>query len=75
VSGFGLGLSIVRSVAETYGGSLELRARAGGGLDISVELPAACHDQAAPPASGLGSPRPQREPARSGHYEAPLTES
>jgi signal transduction histidine kinase len=38
--GVGLGLSIVRSVAEAHGGSVELRARASGGLVVRVSLPA-----------------------------------
>ena len=39
--GSGLGLSIVRAVAEAHGGSLELVARAEGGLRARVSLPAA----------------------------------
>ncbi|MEA2444812.1 MAG: hypothetical protein QOJ12_2104, partial [Thermoleophilales bacterium] len=39
-SGAGLGLSIVRSVAEAHGGSLRVAARAEGGLTVDVELPA-----------------------------------
>jgi signal transduction histidine kinase len=38
--GVGLGLSIVRSVAEAHGGSVELRARPVGGLVVRVSLPA-----------------------------------
>jgi signal transduction histidine kinase len=38
-SGFGLGLSIVRSVAEAHGGSVSLSAPPSGGLVVSVELP------------------------------------
>jgi signal transduction histidine kinase len=38
--GFGLGLSIVRSVAEAHGGTVAVRAPAAGGLEITVELPA-----------------------------------
>jgi signal transduction histidine kinase len=38
--GFGLGLSIVRSVAEAHGGSVEVRAPDTGGLDVRVSLPA-----------------------------------
>src|SRR4051812_46322413 len=38
--GVGLGLSIVRSVAEAHGGSVEVRARPSGGLVVRVSLPA-----------------------------------
>ncbi len=38
--GFGLGLSIVRSVATAHGGSIELQAPVTGGLEVRVELPA-----------------------------------
>jgi signal transduction histidine kinase len=38
--GAGLGLSIVRSVAEAHGGSVQLRARPSGGLVARVSLPA-----------------------------------
>ncbi len=41
VHGFGLGLSIVRSVAEAHGGGMTITAREQGGLDVLVELPAA----------------------------------
>jgi signal transduction histidine kinase len=40
-SGAGLGLSIVRSVAEAHGGSLRVASRPDGGLLVDVELPAA----------------------------------
>ena len=39
--GSGLGLSIVRAVAEAHGGTLTLRRREGGGLEAEVALPAA----------------------------------
>ena len=39
VAGFGLGLSIVRSVAEAHGGSTTLTAPADGGLKVVVRLP------------------------------------
>jgi signal transduction histidine kinase len=38
--GYGLGLSIVRSVAEAYGGTVAVTAPATGGLVVAVELPA-----------------------------------
>jgi|HubBroStandDraft_5_1064220.scaffolds.fasta_scaffold06107_4 signal transduction histidine kinase len=40
-SGSGLGLSIVAAIAEAHGGTLSLHARDGGGLRVSIELPAA----------------------------------
>jgi signal transduction histidine kinase len=39
--GSGLGLSIVAAIAEAHGGTLDLRARPGGGLRVAVDLPAA----------------------------------
>ncbi len=39
-SGFGLGLSIVRSVALAHGGTVEVVAPPAGGLEVRVELPA-----------------------------------
>jgi len=38
--GFGLGLSIVRSVVDAHGGTLEIQAPAAGGLEIHIVLPA-----------------------------------
>jgi signal transduction histidine kinase len=40
-AGFGLGLSIVASIAETHGGHLELHPRSGGGIQVIIELPLA----------------------------------
>jgi signal transduction histidine kinase len=40
-TGSGLGLSIVAAIAEAHGGALSLHARDGGGLRVSIELPAA----------------------------------
>jgi signal transduction histidine kinase len=39
--GSGLGLSIVAAIAEAHGGTLDLRARPGGGLRVCVDLPVA----------------------------------
>jgi len=40
-SGSGLGLSIVAAIAAAHGGTVDLRARAGGGLLVTVTLPLA----------------------------------
>ena len=37
--GFGLGLSIVRSVVVAHGGTIEIRAPETGGLEVRIELP------------------------------------
>jgi signal transduction histidine kinase len=44
--GSGLGLSIVAAIAEAHGGTLDLRARAGGGLQVSIDLPASAAAEA-----------------------------
>jgi signal transduction histidine kinase len=49
--GTGLGLSIVAATAEVHGGSLDLQARPGGGLDVTITLPLAPR---APVAAGAG---------------------
>jgi signal transduction histidine kinase len=46
--GFGLGLSIVRSVAEAHGGRIDLTAPEAGGLEIHVRLPAVTHSGSEP---------------------------
>jgi signal transduction histidine kinase len=55
--GFGLGLSIVRSVAEAHGGVASVVAPEAGGLEVTVQLPAALGRRAdrpgVPHASGL----------------------
>jgi signal transduction histidine kinase len=55
--GFGLGLSIVRSVAEAHGGTVELSAPPDGGLVVRVTLPA--------DVSSIGSTRRQRSLTKS----------
>ncbi len=51
VDGFGLGLSIVRSVAEAHGGSMRLTAPDTGGLRVLVSLP---ESRSEPRPSGVG---------------------
>ena len=41
--GFGLGLSIVASIAGVHGGIVSARPRVGGGLPVDVVIPAADH--------------------------------
>ncbi len=47
--GFGLGLSIVRSVAEIHGGSVRLTAPVEGGLEVRVRMPLAPSAERVPP--------------------------
>ena len=51
-AGVGLGLAIVDSITRAHDGSLTLTPRAGGGLCVTVQLPAAPTDT-----SRLGGPR------------------
>ena len=46
--GHGLGLSIVAAVTAAHGGTLGLRARAGGGLSVTVSLPTVRESASAP---------------------------
>jgi signal transduction histidine kinase len=59
--GAGLGLSIVRSVARAHGGDAHARALAGGGLEVTVRLPARAGSGAAaptaPPVLAVEQPR------------------
>ena len=57
--GSGLGLSIVRAVAEAHGGALRLSPRRAGGLDVEVTLPASVGGPTitAWPRSAFTSPR------------------
>jgi signal transduction histidine kinase len=52
--GFGLGLSIVRSVVDAHGGAVEVRALEAGGLAVRVSLPAA------PPPANVSVPQAPR---------------
>jgi signal transduction histidine kinase len=52
--GAGLGLAIVRTIAELHGGTSGAANRPGGGADVWIELPAAV----APPASAEPAPSP-----------------
>ncbi len=51
-NGSGLGLSIVAAIAEAHGGTLDLRARPGGGLRVCVDLPAAAATTSAAVSAG-----------------------
>jgi signal transduction histidine kinase len=51
--GSGLGLSIVAAIAEAHGGTLDLRARPGGGLRVCVDLPAAAATTSAAVPAGV----------------------
>jgi signal transduction histidine kinase len=52
--GSGLGLSIVAAITEAHGGTLDLRARKGGGLRVCVELPSAAGRSSVAPAGVPG---------------------
>ena len=71
VRGFGLGLSIVRSIAQAHHGTTVLFAPASGGLEVRVTLPRLTEARAARPRTS--------EPARAGQLSAdpqnPLTKS
>jgi two-component system sensor histidine kinase VanS len=63
-AGVGLGLAIVKSIAQAHEGGLRLSSRPGGGLRVTVELPAARHTSAKSEALPLGwptSPIPRRD--------------
>ena len=53
--GFGLGLSIVRSVVTAHGGTVDLEAPETGGLRVTVTLPTAPSTPGAPEDPGSGS--------------------
>jgi signal transduction histidine kinase len=66
--GSGLGLSIVAAIAEAHDGKLDLQARPGGGLRVTIELPATTATTTAP--SGLTAPSPEPAPP-SAHSAVP----
>jgi signal transduction histidine kinase len=55
-TGAGLGLSIVAAIAAAHGGTLELAARDGGGLRVTITLPLAQPPAAARQPAGAGWP-------------------
>ena len=64
VEGSGLGLSLVRVVAELHGGDVAIRSREGAGTSVRIRIPAApAPGPAAPPAPGSG-PAPAPHPSR-----------
>jgi signal transduction histidine kinase len=67
--GFGLGLSIVASIARAHRGSIALSAPPEGGLEVRVRLPRLRPSRAGRAASLVGAP------PISGDPQAPLTES
>jgi two-component system, OmpR family, sensor histidine kinase VanS len=64
-SGVGLGLAIVESIAQAHDGALTLTSRAGGGLRVTVQLPAA--PQSRPLRSSGATVRPAAEKGLPGH--------
>jgi signal transduction histidine kinase len=58
--GYGLGLSIVRAIAEAHGATLAVRAQPEGGLDVEVSFP----PTGAPAAQGRGARAASQLPAR-----------
>ncbi len=61
--GFGLGLSIVASVAHAHGGSATVRARPQGGLEVAVRLPATPVAPGVAPSVGVVSGAPSLTPS------------
>lgn len=61
--GFGLGLTIVASIAAIHGGIASARPRTDGGLSVTVTIPSAPAKEAGiadvPPAEGLSAPGPR----------------
>jgi signal transduction histidine kinase len=75
-TGFGLGLSIVRTVTEAHAGSLTVTAPPAGGLEVVVSLPALpVMPEPADARSGYAALSPRRERAGSADPQLGLTES
>jgi signal transduction histidine kinase len=68
--GLGLGLSIAAAIATAHDATLDVRARAEGGLDVEVRLPYAGTSSLNAPA-GLGSTSISRSTARPGEASRP----
>ena len=73
--GAGLGLSIVRSVAEAHGGALELEPRPGGGLRVTVRLPATWSEATPGPAPSSNAADPAGRRPDGGTSRPPLLEA
>ena len=69
VDGFGLGLSIVRSVAEAHGGSMRLTAPDDGGLRVLVTLPG---PRSEPRVAGFGTCPDRRAASADGELTSML---
>ena len=65
-SGVGLGLAIAESIAQAHDGALTLTSRAGGGLRVTVQLPAAPQSRPLKRSSGA-TVRPAAEKEPPGH--------
>ena len=75
--GFGLGLSIVRSIAAAHNGNASLVAPATGGLEVHVSIPRrpAPKSSRARHAEAVRAPAPERVSSLSGDPQNPLTKS
>ncbi len=62
-AGVGLGLAIVKSIVQAHDGTLTLAPRAGGGLRVTVRLPAAAGEEPSAPGERGPSPEPSLAPS------------
>jgi two-component system sensor histidine kinase VanS len=72
-AGVGLGLAIVKSIAQAHDGALTLTPRAGGGLRVTVELPAAAPYAGREPESSARRTNSRRPVETNGPAMAPKT--